>query len=96
MRELLVSYVCAEAPRLRSPNFSYRYASELLTSPSAVLRRWPPTRALLTLRNLSLLLEPRSLYVPRGPVRIHCQHHIPPTKRLRYSITFRTLRGLGD
>jgi hypothetical protein len=96
MRELLVSYVCAEAPRLRSPNFSYRYASELLTSPSAVLRRWPPTGPPHAQKSVSLLLEPRSLYVPRGPVRIHCQHHIPPTKRLRYSITFRTLRGARD
>jgi hypothetical protein len=27
-----------------------------------------------------------------GDVRWRWQHHIPPTKELRYSITFRTLR----
>jgi alkylated DNA repair dioxygenase AlkB len=40
-----------------------------------------------------LLLEPRSAYVLRGDARWSWQHHIPPTKALRYSITFRTLRA---
>ncbi len=39
-----------------------------------------------------LLLEPRSGYVLRGEARNLWQHSIPPTKELRYSITFRTLR----
>jgi alkylated DNA repair dioxygenase AlkB len=39
-----------------------------------------------------LVLEPRSAYVLAGPARIQWQHHIPPTKTLRYSVTFRTLR----
>jgi alkylated DNA repair dioxygenase AlkB len=39
-----------------------------------------------------LLVEPRSLYMLSGPVRNQWQHSIPPTKELRYSITFRTLR----
>jgi alkylated DNA repair dioxygenase AlkB len=42
---------------------------------------------------VSLLLEPRSIYVMRGPARWRFQHSIPPVKELRYSITFRTLRG---
>jgi alkylated DNA repair dioxygenase AlkB len=42
---------------------------------------------------VSLTLEPRSIYVMRGPVRWRFQHSIPPVKELRYSITFRTLRG---
>src|SRR5829696_262362 len=37
-------------------------------------------------------LEPRSGYVLTGAARRSWQHSIPPTKELRYSITFRTLR----
>jgi len=39
-----------------------------------------------------LELEPRSAYVLAGDARTAWQHHVPPTKALRYSITFRTLR----
>jgi alkylated DNA repair protein (DNA oxidative demethylase) len=39
-----------------------------------------------------VLLEPRSGYVLAGPARTAWQHHVPPTKSLRYSITFRTLK----
>jgi alkylated DNA repair dioxygenase AlkB len=42
-----------------------------------------------------LLLEPRSGYVLSGEARGSWQHSIPPTKELRYSITFRTLRRPG-
>jgi DNA oxidative demethylase len=38
-------------------------------------------------------LEPRSAYVLAGPARFAWQHSIPPTKALRYSITFRTLKA---
>ncbi|HEX6999192.1 MAG TPA: alpha-ketoglutarate-dependent dioxygenase AlkB [Gammaproteobacteria bacterium] len=38
-------------------------------------------------------LAPRSAYVMTGPARWQWQHAISPTKELRYSITFRTLRG---
>jgi alkylated DNA repair dioxygenase AlkB len=40
---------------------------------------------------LSLELAPRSAYVLRGDVRWRWQHGIPPTRALRYSLTFRTL-----
>jgi alkylated DNA repair protein (DNA oxidative demethylase) len=40
-----------------------------------------------------LPLEPRSGYVLSGEARRSWEHSIPPTKELRYSITFRTLRG---
>ena len=40
-----------------------------------------------------LELAPRSAYVLGGPARSAWQHSIPPTKELRYSITFRTLRN---
>src|SRR5262245_61784110 len=38
-------------------------------------------------------LAPRSIYVLRGAARWDWQHSIAPTAELRYSITFRTLRG---
>jgi len=55
------------------------------------LRRYPPehgARAALTLD-----LAPRSAYAFAGPARWDWQHAISPTKELRYSITFRTLRS---
>jgi alkylated DNA repair dioxygenase AlkB len=41
---------------------------------------------------ISVMLEPRSIYVLRGSVRWQWQHSIPPMDKLRYSVTFRTLR----
>ena len=41
----------------------------------------------------ALLAEPRSAYVLRGPAREEWQHSIAPMEALRYSITFRSLRG---
>ena len=38
------------------------------------------------------ILNPRSAYILQGQVRSLWQHHIPPTKRERYSVTFRTLK----
>lgn len=43
-------------------------------------------------RTFELELEPRSGYVLTGEARNAWQHHVPPAKALRYSITFRTLR----
>jgi alkylated DNA repair dioxygenase AlkB len=43
-------------------------------------------------RGTQLVLEPRSVYALTGAVREGWQHHIPPTKDLRYSVTFRTIR----
>jgi len=54
-------------------------------------RPYPPaegwTRAILYLD-----LAPRSAYIIRDAARWQWQHSISPTKELRYSITFRTLR----
>ena len=41
---------------------------------------------------VSLLAEPRSVYLLRGSVRTQWEHSIPAVETLRYSITFRTLR----
>jgi alkylated DNA repair dioxygenase AlkB len=40
-----------------------------------------------------LRLEPRSAYLLTGPARSEWQHSIPAVNELRYSITFRTLKG---
>jgi alkylated DNA repair dioxygenase AlkB len=53
------------------------------------LRPYPPKKG----RNpdsLSFNVERRSVYLMRGEARWGWQHHIPPTKATRYSITFRT------
>ncbi|PIF78721.1 alkylated DNA repair dioxygenase AlkB [Variovorax sp. 54] len=39
---------------------------------------------------LEVLIEPRSVYLLRGPARWAWQHAIAPTEALRYSITLRT------
>ena len=44
----------------------------------------------------TLDLPPRSVYVLDGPARTAWQHSSPPTRALRYSITFRTLRKRTD
>jgi alkylated DNA repair dioxygenase AlkB len=41
----------------------------------------------------NLVAEPRSAYLLRGPARSEWEHSIPAMEELRYSITFRTLRG---
>jgi alkylated DNA repair dioxygenase AlkB len=40
----------------------------------------------------SLIAEPRSIYLLRGPAREEWQHSIPPAPERRFSITFRTFR----
>jgi alkylated DNA repair protein (DNA oxidative demethylase) len=44
-------------------------------------------------QTFALELEPRSGYLLSGSARWAWQHSIPATKALRYSLTFRTLRG---
>jgi alkylated DNA repair dioxygenase AlkB len=40
----------------------------------------------------SLTVEPRSVYLLRGPSRTEWEHSIPAVDALRYSITFRSMR----
>jgi alkylated DNA repair dioxygenase AlkB len=42
-------------------------------------------------RTWEVHLDPRSGYLSAGEARWSWEHSIPPTKELRYSITFRTL-----
>ena len=44
-------------------------------------------------KRASLRLEPRSAYLLRGPARTEWEHSIRPVDRLRYSVTFRSLRA---
>jgi alkylated DNA repair dioxygenase AlkB len=74
--------------RARRDTLPARAAGDV-TAPSAPGR--PARRAAWETYDVSL--EPRSVYVLRGSVRWAWQHSIPPTRTLRYSITFRTLRG---
>jgi len=55
--------------------------------------RWRPQAALEVGGSLVVELEPRSAYLMREDARWKWQHGIAPTKGLRYSITFRTLRS---
>ncbi len=41
----------------------------------------------------SLTVEPRSVYLLRGPARTEWEHSLPPAEALRYSITFRSLKA---
>jgi alkylated DNA repair dioxygenase AlkB len=41
----------------------------------------------------NLVAEPRSAYLLSGPARSEWEHSIPQTEALRYSITFRNVRG---
>jgi alkylated DNA repair dioxygenase AlkB len=42
---------------------------------------------------VSIEAEPRSAYLLRGPSRAEWEHSIPSVEALRYSVTFRDVRG---
>jgi alkylated DNA repair dioxygenase AlkB len=44
-------------------------------------------------QRISVVLEPRSAYLLRGPARTTWEHSIPPAEELRYSVTFRSMRA---
>jgi alkylated DNA repair dioxygenase AlkB len=41
---------------------------------------------------VSIIAEPRSMYLLSGPARTEWEHSIPPVDTTRYSVTFRALR----
>ena len=57
-------------------------------SPKDVTRANPPRRT-----THEIVLAPRSAYLLTGSARRDFEHSIPAVDRLRYSITFRTLRS---
>ena len=73
------------------PEFSVVVGISLAGSARMRLRRYPHVRGTRE-RALTLELAPRSIYSLRGDARWRWQHAISPTKALRYSVTFRTLR----
>jgi alkylated DNA repair dioxygenase AlkB len=73
-----------------SPQFGIVIGVSLAAACRMRLRPYPPPKRV---RSLAIELAPRSVYVLRGNARWRWQHSIPPTQALRYSITFRTIRG---
>jgi alkylated DNA repair dioxygenase AlkB len=81
--ELIVGVSLAGSCRMR-----FRpYPPSKTGRPSSAVSRQSPVVA-----PFELELAPRSAYAIRDAARWGWQHSIPPTKSLRYSVTFRTLR----
>jgi alkylated DNA repair dioxygenase AlkB len=77
------------------PQFELVVGISLLGEARLRLRRFPHV-ARGGDRSLALDLAPRSIYSLVGEARWGWQHAISPTKALRYSITFRSLRSAGS
>ena len=80
-----------------APAFDVVVGVSLLGRCAMQFRPWPVKKAGSASggrrsKPVAQVLAPRSAYILQGPARNQWQHHIPPTKTLRYSITFRTLR----
>lgn len=75
------------------PSFEDVVGVSLLGFARMRFRPYPPSGRRRTV--FALELAPRSLYVLRDDARWRWQHAVSPTKALRYSITFRTLRSAG-
>lgn len=73
------------------PDFEDIIGVSLLSEALMRFRPWPaeaPRRADI----LKLAVQPRSIYLLRGPARWAWQHSVAPTEALRYSVTFRSAR----
>ena len=73
------------------PDFEDVVGVSLLNEAVLRFRPYPP-REPKKAGVIKLTVEPRSIYLLRGPARWAWQHSVAPTKSLRYSITFRTQR----
>ena len=71
------------------PDFEDVVGISLLDEAVMRFRPYPP-KAPRRADVIKLSLQPRSIYLLRGPARWDWQHSVAPTKALRYSITFRT------
>ena len=71
------------------PDFELVGGISLAAAARMRFRPFPPKKGRKNV--LSLELAPRSAYLLRGDARWRWQHSIPPTRALRYSITFRTM-----
>lgn len=75
-----------------APPFDIIAGVSLLSDCTMHFRPWPARKGKTRTKPVTQLLERRSAYILRGPSRTQWQHHIPPTKTRRFSITLRTLR----
>jgi alkylated DNA repair dioxygenase AlkB len=73
------------------PDFEDVVGVSLLGEGVMRLRPYPP-REPKKADLIKLTVQPRSIYLLRGPARWAWQHNVAPTRELRYSITFRTSR----
>jgi len=73
------------------PDFEDVVGVSLLSEAVMRFRPYPPD-APKKADIVKLTVEPRSIYLLRGPARWEWQHSVAPTEMLRYSITFRTSR----
>lgn len=74
------------------PDFEDVVGISLLADATMRFRPYPP-REPRRADVLKLVVEPRSVYLLRGPARWEWQHSVTPPKALRYSITLRTASG---
>lgn len=75
------------------PDFEQVIGVSLLGHARMRFRPYPPEPGQRS--TLAVELAPRSAYSMSGPARWGWQHAISPTKELRYSISFRTVRHRG-
>lgn len=73
------------------PEFELVAGASLAGTARMRFRPWPPQKG-SGRATCHIDLTPRSAYLIHGAARWQWQHAISPTKELRYSITFRTLR----
>lgn len=89
--QILITYYPPEAPigwHFDAPPFESLLGISLLNPCRFLLRKGDSGQA----PKVEINLEPRSAYIVRGEARYQWQHHIPPVKQERYSITLRTLK----
>jgi DNA oxidative demethylase len=92
LQQALVQRYPAGAPigwHRDSPAYELVVGVSLLSPARLRLRRGPADDRVA----YEVLLEPRSGYLLSGDARWKWEHHVPPAKSLRYSITFRSLRA---
>ncbi len=80
-----------------APQYEWVAGLSLLASCTMKLRPYlppaaAPGRGVRRGATHEVLLERRSAYLLSGEARTAFEHHIPPARELRYSVTFRTLR----
>jgi alkylated DNA repair dioxygenase AlkB len=74
-----------------APDYEVVIGASLGSEARMRFRPYPPDTELAR-ATAAIDLQPRSAYIIRDAARWKWQHAISPTKALRYSITFRTLR----